>query len=344
MDSRVKRWLERDPDPETRAELQGLADAGDQEAIAEHFAERLAFGTAGLRGTYGPGPSRMNRLVVRETTAGLGAYLLDTISDARQRGVVIGYDARRGSRVFAEDASCVLVGLGIKVHLTHKEQPTPICPFAVKQFAAAAGVVITASHNPPEYNGYKVYWENGAQIIPPHDTGIAAAIEHAAQGPIPWMELDEALNAGGIILLKNDVVESYLQGMRELSIHAADSLRSEMAVAYTPLHGVGGALRSRHSKEPASSGSLLLPNSAIPTGDSRPFSFPTPKSRVPWIWCWPSPVKWGRTSFLPTIRTRTGSRWRFQPPMDSIECSQAIRLVFYSVPIFSRQRRSRSRS
>ena len=277
MDSRVRRWLERDPDPETRAELQGLADSGDREAIAEHFDERLAFGTAGLRGTYGPGPSHMNRLVVRETTAGLGAYLLDTISDAKQRSVVIGYDARRGSRVFAEDASCVLAGLGIKVLLTHKEQPTPICPFAVKQFGAAAGVVITASHNPPEYNGYKVYWKNGAQIIPPHDTGIAAAIERAAQEPIPWMDLDEALNAGEIVFLENDIVESYLQGMRELSIHAPDSLRSEMAVAYTPLHGVGAGIALQALERAGFKRVFVVAEQRDPDGRFPTVRFPNPE-------------------------------------------------------------------
>ena len=277
MDSRVKKWLERDPDPETREELQKLVDTRDQQAIDERFAERLAFGTAGLRGVYGAGPSRINRLVVRETTAGLGAYLLNTIEGARERGVVVGYDARRGSRVFAEDTSCVLAGQGIKVFLTDRERPTPICPFAVKRFGTAAGVVITASHNPPEYNGYKVYWENGAQIIPPHDRGIAAAIERAAQEPIPWMDFDEALNAGGVVILGNDVVESYLQRMRELSIHAASSLRSEMTVAYTPLHGVGGGIGVQALERAGFRRVFVVPEQRDPDGSFPTVRFPNPE-------------------------------------------------------------------
>jgi phosphomannomutase len=238
----VRNWLERDPDPETRLELEQLVESGYAEEIERRFSGRLAFGTGGLRGVLGAGPACMNRLVVRETTAGLGAYLLRTMPDVAGRGVVVGYDARRGSRVFARDAACVLAALGIRVFLTDREQPTPICTFAVKNRGAVAGIVITASHNPPEYNGYKVYWENGAHVIPPHDAGIAVEIERAAKEPIPWMELDEAQSQDLIPFLEDEIVEAYLEGVRRLSIHQPDPLRSDFTIAYTPLHGVGGAV------------------------------------------------------------------------------------------------------
>jgi phosphomannomutase len=228
----IRIWLERDPDPDTRHEVEQLVASGDREELEERFSHRLAFGTAGLRGVIGAGPSRMNRLVVRETTAGLAVYLLQQIPDAAERGVVVGFDARRDSRVFARDAAGVLSARGIRVHLTDREQPTPICSFAVKALGAAAGIVVTASHNPPEYNGYKVYWENGAQIIPPHDAGIAAEIEKAAQEPVPWKEPD-------VHLIKEDIVEHYLEGVRGLSIHQPDPLRTDFTIAYTSLHGVG---------------------------------------------------------------------------------------------------------
>lgn len=277
MDPRVREWLARDPDPETRRELEGLVRSGDQEEIDRRFAGRLVFGTAGLRGVLGAGPARMNRLVVRETTAGVGAYLPGQIPDAGCRGVVVGYDARRGSKRFAEDAACVLAALGLKVYLFHREQPTPICSFAVAHLGAAAGIVITASHNPPEYNGYKLYWENGAQIIPPHDAGIAAEIEMAARGPIPWMEPDEARKSRRIISLKGDIVERYLEAVRALSVHDPDPLRAELAIAYTPLHGVGGAVVERALEQAGFRRVFTVAEQRGPDGSFPTVRFPNPE-------------------------------------------------------------------
>ncbi len=245
MDPRVSRWLERDPDPETVAELERLVESGDAEEIERRFSGRLSFGTAGIRGLLGAGPMRMNRLVVRETTAGFGAYLLQQIPDLAERGVVVGYDARRKSRVFAEDAAGVFAGMGLRVFLTRREQPTPICSFAVKDLGAAGGVVITASHNPPEYNGYKVYWQNGAQVIPPHDAGIAERIEAASGEVLPWMDLEDAKKKSLVVLLRGDLVERYIDGLGELSIHPPDPGRDEIAIAYTPLHGVGAQVAEK---------------------------------------------------------------------------------------------------
>ncbi len=194
----ARAWAARDPDPETQAELAALierARGGDAAARAdldERMAGRLEFGTAGIRGVLAAGPQRMNQLQVRDVTAGLAAYLLAEVPDARARGVVVGHDARRKSRQFAEETAAVLAAAGITVWLADTHWPTPVTAYAVRAQGAAAGVMVTASHNPPEYNGYKVYWGNGAQIIPPIDGGIARAIEAAALQPVAVAELAAA--------------------------------------------------------------------------------------------------------------------------------------------------------
>src|SRR5688572_24261759 len=209
-------WLEEEPDAEMKTELAALIEAGGVELV-RRFDGRLEFGTAGLRGVIGAGPQRMNRVVVRRATAGLADHLLAQVPDARERGVVIGYDGRRGSRVFAEDAARVLAGQGIRAWLATGVVPTPLCAFAVTDRGAAAGIMVTASHNPPEYNGYKVYWGNGAQIIPPHDTGISAAIDAVDRTDrLPLPELAEARARGLVADLGDDVSDRYLAGVRAL--------------------------------------------------------------------------------------------------------------------------------
>src|SRR5580693_10686878 len=150
----AEQWLAEDPDPKTRGELQALIDRADWAQLHELFHGQLEFGTAGLRGTFGPGPQRMNRVLVRKVSAGLAAYL--RAQGVADRGVVIGHDARHLSREFAEDTARVLAGAGIKAYLAHRPWPTPTSAWAVHHLSCAAGVMVTASHNPPEYNGYKV--------------------------------------------------------------------------------------------------------------------------------------------------------------------------------------------
>lgn len=242
MTNEIQRWLERDPDPNTRREIEALVAAGDQQELARRFGGRLEFGTAGLRGILGAGPNRMNRLVIRESTAGLGQYLLTHTPSARAKGVVIAYDGRRLSREFASDAACVLAGLGFRVFLFDAPVPTPVGAFAVRDLSAAACVVVTASHNPPEYNGYKVYGDNGAQIIPPHDSGIAEKIAQATLEPIPWREPEQARQGGFLSTLGRSMVDKYLSGVRDLSVHPITGSRGNFALAYTPLHGVGASI------------------------------------------------------------------------------------------------------
>ena len=243
--ARAEAWLGTDPDPDTRDELARIvaaARAGDAAALTDlrdRFGPPLEFGTAGLRGLLGAGSSRMNRVVVQTVTAGLADYLLEVAPDVRTRGVVIGHDARHKSRVFAEDTARVLAGKDIPVHLAHRGWPTPVTAWLVGRTHAAAGVMITASHNPPEYNGYKVYWGNAAQIIPPHDVGIAAAIAKVGDvASIALPELDQVRAAGVVRELGEDAHDAYVSAVQALRTTGG---AEKLVVAYTPLHGVGAA-------------------------------------------------------------------------------------------------------
>jgi phosphomannomutase len=234
-------WLSEDPDPKTAHQLRSLierADKGDtaaQRELHEAFEGHLQFGTAGLRGILGPGPNMMNRVLVRKVTAGLAAYLNATVPDAKTRGVLIGHDERHNSRVFAEDAARVLAGAGIKALLAPRAWPTPTTAWAVTATKAAAGVMVTASHNPPAYNGYKVYWGNGAQIIPPHDKGIATEIFKIGRSdelPMP------PLTDKHIVHLDESLHDRYVDAV--VALRAQPKLDgSKLVIAYTPLHGVG---------------------------------------------------------------------------------------------------------
>ena len=166
-------WLAGDPDATTRAELEALVQGGNTAEVEERFAKPVGFGTAGLRALMGAGPARMNRAVVRSATAGLARWLLRTVPDVVHRGVVVARDGRHMSIEFAADTAAVLAGAGIPAWVFPAGTPTPLGAFAVPALGAAAGVVVTASHNPKDYNGYKVYASNGAQVIPPDDAAIA---------------------------------------------------------------------------------------------------------------------------------------------------------------------------
>lgn len=275
---RVERWIAEDPDLETRRELEGLLARGAEADLAERFAGRLEFGTAGLRGVLGAGPMRMNRAVVRRTTAGLAAHLERSVKDASTRGVVVGYDARRMSRELAEEAARVLAGMGIAVELFEEHCPTPFVAFRVLEAHAAAGIMVTASHNPPEYNGFKVYWESGAQIIPPHDALIGAAID--AAGPaaeLPAPELAAARSRGLVRPVGSEVEARYLAWLKSQALHP--EAPRELAIVYTPLHGVGGkpalsALSQAGFARVVPVEAQLAPDGRFPT-----VRFPNPEER-----------------------------------------------------------------
>jgi phosphomannomutase len=226
-------WMDDDPDADTRTELTELL-AGDPATLAARFAGRLQFGTAGLRGELGAGPLRMNRVIVRRAAAGLARYLLDTVPDAKARGVVIGFDARRKSDLFAEDTAQVMAGAGIRALLLPRPLPTPVLAVSITELGCCAGVMVTASHNPPKDNGYKVYLGEGAQIAPPADTDISARIDAVTSlADVPVAASDDPL----IERLGDEVLERYLAHVAGVRL-VPDA--GDVGVAYTPLHGVGG--------------------------------------------------------------------------------------------------------
>lgn len=277
LERQVSDWIAQDPDPTTRHELTTLRDKQDLHTLAARFSGRLQFGTAGIRGIVGAGPMRMNRLVIQQTSAGLADYVLETVTNAARRGVVIAYDARPDSRQFAHDAAGVFIGRGIKVFLTDTAQPTPVGAYGVMAHNAAAGVVVTASHNPPEYNGYKVYWENGAQIIPPHDAHIAQRIDIAAQRPVHCVELKQKTAHDLLVRLDADFTARYQRRV----VDAIDTWRStdiqRISIAYTALHGVGATL-AQASFEAADLGDFASVSAQHePDGTFPSVAFPNPE-------------------------------------------------------------------
>ncbi|EKO3402403.1 phospho-sugar mutase [Vibrio fluvialis] len=277
MMQQVTQWLAKDPDPRTREELQALIDAQNLDELQERFKSRLEFGTAGLRGKVGCGPNRMNRLVIQETAAGLGEYLIKQVDNAKMRGVVIGYDGRPDSQQFAHDTAAVLASLGIKVYLTYKVAPTPVVAFGVKHFNAAAAVVVTASHNPPEYNGFKVYWENGAQIIPPHDSGIAGEIDLAAQRAVPLMSLDDAHQVGLLEWLDDAYYQTYRKTIDSSPLLNNHTNPQAVTIAYTAMHGVGAEMAETLLHDAGFKNLLSVKEQREPDGTFPTVNFPNPE-------------------------------------------------------------------
>lgn len=286
----VNQWLSQIPDEAEKQSLQALIDDNDEAQLRLCFGGRLTFGTAGIRGLVGPGPMGMNRLVVRQTTAGLGSYLQAQIKEACHRGVVIGYDGRHDSRRFAHDAAGVLTAMGFTVYLTAKVAPTPLVAFGVKHFGAAAGIVVTASHNPPQYNGYKVYWHNGAQIIPPHDTGIAACIEQAANQDLPFIELIDATKQDKLHWLLDDFYETYRHQIYHAPLLQFASEKSDevarvtpgadkVSIAYTAMHGVGANMAETVLKDAGFTHVHSVAAQREPDGDFPTVNFPNPEEQ-----------------------------------------------------------------
>ena len=271
----VSAWIADDPDETDRAELTALlADDSDEAAaeLTDRFAGRLEFGTAGLRGAEAAGPNRMNRAIVRATTAALAGWLRHRDPASAQAGVVIGCDARHRSDQFADEAARVLAGAGIRVHLLPRQQPTPLLAFAVRHLKAAAGIMITASHNPPADNGYKLYLSDGAQIVPPAD----AEIEHAIGqlGPlrqIPVAEPDSPL----INRVGDAVAQAYLDAV--CAISPAPASAAGLRFVYTPLHGVAASLAARAFRQAGFPEPLMVAAQAEPDPGFPTVAFPNPE-------------------------------------------------------------------
>jgi phosphomannomutase len=263
----VEQWVSEDPDPATRAELEALLAAGDEPGLAERFGAPLEFGTAGIRGAIGAGPARMNRAVVRRITAGL-AQRLAREPRALESGVVVGRDARHKSAEFAEDAVGVLAGAGFAVRRFEHPVPTPLVAFAVRHLDAAAGIQVTASHNPPSDNGYKVYWTGGAQIVAPLDAEIAAAVAEVWSLAAVW------LSDMGVTELGEEVAEAYVDACLGLAAHPDER---DLRIVYTPLHGVAGELAGRVLGRAGFSDVRFVAEQADPDPDFPTVAFPNPE-------------------------------------------------------------------
>ena len=266
----ARRWLAEDPDPSTRTELERILEEGDTEALRDRFGGRLEFGTAGLRGEMGAGPNRMNRATVRYAAAGLVRYLAADPSLDPNAPLVIGYDARHHSREFAADTARVAAAARRPALLLPAPLPTPVLAFAVRHLRAAAGVMVTASHNPARDNGYKVYGADGAQIVPPVDADIAAAIDSfQSLAEIPLAGEDDPL----VEVASRALVDAYVAFAAGTLIGPPPAIR----VAYTPLHGVGWAVVERVFEQAGLGPPAVVPDQAVPDPDFPTVAFPNPE-------------------------------------------------------------------
>jgi phosphomannomutase len=261
----ARAWADEDPDPQTRAELEALIAAGPGADLADRFAGTLEFGTAGLRGALGAGPNRMNRVVVLRAAAGLVAYLKANGAGPGD-SVAIGYDARHNSDVFARDTAEVVTGAGLRALLLPRPLPTPLLAFAIRDLSCVAGVMVTASHNPPQDNGYKVYLGDGSQIVPPADAEIAACIAEVGA-------LSDILRGTTTEVLDEDVIERYEARVASL----VGPGPRDLTMVYTPLHGVGGTTVQRVLELAGFSAPHEPPAQAQPDPDFPTVAFPNPE-------------------------------------------------------------------
>lgn len=263
-------------DEDTKKELQSIA--GDEAEIRERFFDDLEFGTAGLRGIIGAGTNRMNKYVVARATQGLANYIIS--KHGQERGVAIAFDCRHFSPEFADVAACVLAANGIKAYRFESLRPTPELSFAVRHLKCIAGINITASHNPPEYNGYKVYWEDGAQITPPNDIGIMLEVRKLSIEDSKIISLEEAREKGLYQVIGSEVDDAYIEELKKLVIHqdTIDQYAKDITVVYSPLHGTGNIPARRILKELGFTNVFVVPEQELPDGDFPTVSYPNPEA------------------------------------------------------------------
>lgn len=264
-------------DADTKKELESIRN--DDNEIKERFYADLEFGTAGLRGIIGAGINRMNIYVVRRATQGLANYIKK--QGGENKGVAIAYDSRRMSPEFSEEAALCLAANGIKAYRFESLRPTPELSYAVRHLGCIAGINVTASHNPPEYNGYKVYWEDGAQITPPHDTGIMDEVKAITDlSTCKTMDKEEAVKAGLFVTIGKEVDDDYIAELKKLVIHqdCIDQYGKDIKIVYTPLHGTGNIPARRVLKEIGFENVYVVPEQELPDGEFPTVSYPNPEA------------------------------------------------------------------
>ena len=273
-----QQWLD-DPyfDKATKDELRAISD--NENEIKERFYMDLEFGTAGLRGIIGAGINRMNIYTVRRATQGLANYIKK--QGGEEKGVAIAFDSRRMSPEFAMEAAMTLAANGIKAYKFETLRPTPELSFAVRELGCIAGINITASHNPPEYNGYKVYWEDGAQFTPPHDKGVTAevlAIEDLSS--VKTMTEEEAVRSGKFQIIGSEIDDKYIAHVKAQVVNqeAIDKMQKELTIVYTPLHGTGNIPARRVMKELGFENVYVVPEQELPDGNFPTVSYPNPEA------------------------------------------------------------------
>ncbi len=272
-------WLEDSYfDEGTKAELRGIA--GDVGEIEERFYRDLEFGTGGLRGIIGAGTNRMNIYTVRKATQGLANFILK--ENAQDKGAAIAFDSRNMSPEFAEEAALCLAANGIKAYIFPSLRPTPMLSFALRELGCTAGIVVTASHNPPEFNGYKVYWEDGAQITFPKDKEIIGEVNAITDyGQVKTMDLEAAKAAGLYQVIGPDMDDKYIAALKKLAIHP-EIMREEgkdLKIVYTPLHGTGNLPVRRVLEELGFTNVFVVGEQALPNGDFPTVSYPNPEDK-----------------------------------------------------------------
>jgi phosphoglucomutase len=277
-------WTAPEFDEKTRAEIQALIETGNEKELTDRFYKELEFGTGGMRGVMGAGLNRMNIYTVGRATQGLAHYLLDTYDDTKKQGVAIAYDSRNNSTLFAQEAACVLAANGVHVYIFTELRPTPLLSFTVRYLKNRAGIVITASHNPKEYNGYKVYGDDGGQIISPQDQQIVEYVgKTAIIHGVKRMDYSEGIKEGLITELGTDIEEVYLKKVEELASHIEEGMKEELnegtrdiKIVYSPLHGSGITLVPRALEKIEGAVVLCEPEQSKPDGN-----FPTTPSPNP---------------------------------------------------------------
>ena len=268
-------------DEASREELKALE--GNEAEIEDRFYRQLEFGTGGLRGVIGAGTNRMNIYTVRQATQGLANYIIS--QNGQEKGVAIAHDSRRMSPEFAREAALCLNANGIKTYLFESLRPTPELSFAVREFGCISGIVITASHNPREYNGYKVYWEDGAQITPPHDKNILAEVAKVTEfSAVKTMEEDDARAEGLFQVIGTDFDDRYVAKLKEQSIHPEiiKDAAKDMKIVYTPLHGTGNVPVRRVLRELGFNQVYVVKEQKVPDGNFPTVAYPNPEDEKAW--------------------------------------------------------------
>jgi len=274
LDAKISEYLQFEEHPHFVNDLQQVVDNKNSEELNDRFYMDLEFGTGGLRGVIGGGYNRMNPYIIRKSTTGLANYINKTTDKG---SVAIAYDSRNFSELFAEEAALILCSKGIKVYLFTSLRPTPVVSYTVRKLSCTAGIVVTASHNPAEYNGYKVYWSDGGQIVPPHDVAIIEEV-NAVTGKIKTMDKDQAIEQGLLIYTDKVIDEPYVDLVKACSFRP-ELMRSEgknLKVVYTPLHGAGTMLVERTLGEMGID-VITVPEQREPDGDFPTVAFPNPE-------------------------------------------------------------------